>query len=565
MVNLNQNKRRPTSRVSPVHSEKKHKSQESSTHSRMRERLRLREIELKIYRELGDSNNKKLKLSVLLEKLMRYILKALETDSGTLYLLDKVTNQLIFKVVQGPMASKLKGLRIKPGKGIVGRVVRTGKPYISSNLTNDKEWLGLKGDYSQRNMLAVPISVRDSVVGVIAVLNKVGEKQFTSNDLDILVSLSNHFSTILERRELFSKLDVKVKQSEALQHVSNLLVSSLNEKIVKERAMKAVTELIAAEVGSLLMVDWDKKELFFEVALGEKGSKVKEIRLKVGEGFAGWVAKHGTPLLVDDVTKDKRFQGKVDKKSSFVTRSMLCVPVKLRGKTIGVLQAVNKIAGNFTKDDKELLELFSNQVAIALENARLYHEIRETFYNTSEALAEAIEKRDPYTGGHTKRVLGYSLAIGKELEMDSDSLERLKLSAVLHDIGKIGVDDAVLRKQARLDDDEVNMMKNHPRFGADILKHIPQLKHIVPGMYYHHERIDGKGYPEGIKGKKIPLEARIISVADTYDAMTSTRPYRKGLSPAVALKELKKHSGTQFEKKIVLAFLKAYKNGEIQE
>ena len=404
---------------------------------------------------------------------------------------------------------------------------------------------------------------KNKVIGVIEVFSKPGREPFTKAELQVMASLSRQFSIILERAGLVTELDGRLKQFSTLNEVSNLLISTLDQAVIRHRAMESITRLMHAETGSLLLVDREKDELYFEVALGEKGKKLKEVRLSIGEGIAGWVAKHGKPLIIHDVSKDWRFQCKMDKRSKFKTRDMVCVPLRIKGNTIGVLQAINRIGGSFAAEDLKLFQMFSNQVAVALDNARLYQEILDTFYATSEALAEAIEKRDPYTGGHTRRVLGYCMATAKYLKMPSESLEVLKLSAVLHDIGKIGVEDRVLRKEAPLDREEALAMRMHPQHGAEILKHIPHLKDIMPGMLYHHERVDGLGYPEGLKGGKIPLIAKIISVADTYDAMTTTRPYRRGLPARVALAELEKFSGVQFDVKVVKAFFKAYKNGDI--
>lgn len=528
-----------------------------------RKQLDVMNIELEIYREIGGLAVKGASKSSILSRLMDFTLNAMETKSGTLYLLDGASNELSFEVVKGPLARKLKGLRMKNEAGIAGHVLKTGRPYVSSNLGKDKHWLGIKTSKEHGNMLAVPLFRKKRAIGVIEVINKIDSRPFTRFDLKILKSLANHFSIIMERAELFSELDGRLRQFSTLQEVGNLLNSTLDQKIVRHRAMEAITSIMRAEAGSLLLVDEKNKQLYFEVALGEKGDKIKEVRLNIGEGIAGWVAKHGRPLVINDVARDKRFQSNVDKKSRFKTRDMVCVPVRIKGKVIGVLQAINRIGSPFEKEDMRLFQLFSNQVAIALDNARLYEEIRETFHATSEALAEAIEKRDPYTGGHTKRVFEYSLAIGKHMEMTPKSLEILKLSAVLHDIGKIGIEDRVLRKDAPLDSDEAAMMRLHPQYGAEIMKHVPQLKDIIPGMLYHHERVDGQGYPKGFKGDQIPLIARIISVADTYDAMTTTRPYRKGLPPEVAVAELKKYAGVQFDEKVVEAFMRAFESGDI--
>lgn len=531
--------------------------------SQLNKKLGLMSIEIGIYREIGGLAVKGSSRSSILNRLMDFALQALETDSGTLYLLDPENNELTFEVVKGPRAGRLKGLKMRARTGIAGLVAKTGKPHVSSDLAKDKHWAGIKFADSHTNMMAVPLTIKKKVVGVIEVLHKAGGQPFTRDDIKALTSIANHFAIIMERADLFSELDNRVRQFSILHDVGSLLVSTLDQSVVRHRAMEAITKIMSAETGSLLLVDDERQELYFEVALGEKGKTLKEVRLGMGEGIAGWVAKHGKPLIIDDVTQDRRFQGLMDKKSKFRTRNMICVPVEIKGKTIGVLQAINRLEGTFTKDDLRLFQLFSNQVAIALDNARLYEEIKETFHATSGALAESIEKRDPYTGGHTKRVLEYSTAIAMNLNLTADEIENVKLSAVLHDIGKIGIEDRILRKEAPLDASEAAQMKQHPQFGGEILKHVPQLKGIVPGMMYHHERVDGLGYPMGLKNGEIPLVAKIIAVADTYDAMTTTRPYRKGLPSEAAITEIRKCCGKQFDLKVVKAFLKAFASGEI--
>ena len=357
----------------------------------------------------------------------------------------------------------------------------------------------------------------------------------------------------------------RAEQLTTLVELATILNSTLEPKEVRKRAMQAATRLMNCEVGSLLLLDEEKKDLFFEVALGEKGETVKEVRLKVGEGIAGWVAEHSKPLMVADVTKDSRHSIKVDDTSGYKTKNIMCVPVMVKEKVIGVLQAVNKLNNeHFSNEDLELFELLANQVAIAIENAILYEKIHTTFLEVSEALAESIEKRDPYTGGHTKRVLAYSMAIANYMKLNEEEMEKLKIAAILHDIGKIGVEDKILRKKENLTEEEYQEMKKHPMVGVEILGHISQLKDIIPGMRYHHERTDGKGYPNGLKGNNIPLIARIISVADTYDAMTTTRPYHNALSNSKAVAELKRCAGTQFDKNVVDAFIDAFENNEIK-
>src|SRR3990172_2439762 len=231
--------------------------------------------------------------------------------------------------------------------------------------------------------------------------------------------------------------------------LSSLVNSTLDTREIRRRAIEAATTLAEAETGSLLLIDRETGDLFFEVALGEKGEMLKEVRLSKGQGIAGWVAEKGEALIVNDVQTDPRFFKGADEKSSFKTRNMLCVPVKTKDRILGVLQAVNKKEGMFDDEDREALFALANQVAVAVENANLYTELKDAFYGTAKALAETIEKRDPYTGGHTHRVMDYSLAIGRMLGLSAKETENLKLAAILHDIGKIGVRDNILLKNGR--------------------------------------------------------------------------------------------------------------------
>jgi HD-GYP domain-containing protein (c-di-GMP phosphodiesterase class II) len=361
------------------------------------------------------------------------------------------------------------------------------------------------------------------------------------------------------------RIEEKAKRLALLSQLSQILNSTLDPKEIRRRAMEAATRLMKAEVGSLLLVHEEKRYLYFEVALGEREEDIKTISLNFGEGIAGWVAQHGKPLIVNSPEKDRRFFKGVDKRLEFKTRNIICVPVKVKEKTIGVLEAINKKGkGRFNKEDLSLLTSLADQVAIALDNSRLYQELEEMFFQTAESLADAIEKRDSHTGGHTQRVTFYSQAIAKYLRLTPLERKWLKITSVLHDIGKIGIGDDILKKPKPLSPEEFHIIKRHSNMGVEIIEHIRQLREIIPGVKYHHEQVNGKGYPDGLRGKDIPILAKIVAVADTYDAMTTDRPYRKAKDKKMAIDELKRCSGTQLDKKVVDAFIRAYRNGEIQ-
>jgi len=181
--------------------------------------------------------------------------------------------------------------------------------------------------------------------------------------------------------------------------------------------------------------------------------------------------------------------------------------------------------------------------------------LERTHFETIMAFSEALEARDQYTAGHSRRVMEYSKSIGHRMKLDKQDIEDLKRSALLHDIGKIGIPDMVLQKQTKLTDEEYDIIKSHSERGSAILKHIKSFKDLVPAVYHHHERFDGEGYPQGIKGTEIPLHARIIAVADTFDAMTSNRAYRKALSLRTALSEIERNKGIQFDPDVANIFI----------
>lgn len=360
------------------------------------------------------------------------------------------------------------------------------------------------------------------------------------------------------------QIEEKVERLALLSQLGQILNSTLDHKEIRRRAMEAATQLMKAEVGSLLLVDEGKRQLYFEVALGDREEDIKMIPLNFGEGIAGWVAQNGKPLIVNSPNKDPRFFKGVDERTEFKTRNIICVPVKVKEKIVGVLEAINRQErGGFNKEDLSLFISLADQVAIALDNSRLYQELEEMFFQTTDSLADAIEKRDPYTGGHTQRVTRYSLAIAKYLQLKPLERKWLKITAVLHDIGKVGIEDRILRKPERLSPEEFEMIKRHCNIGVEIVEHIRQLRESIPGVKFHHEQPDGKGYPNGLKGEEIPVLAKIVAVADTFDAMTTDRPYRKAIEKEAAINELKRCSGTQFDEKVVEAFIQAYQKGEI--
>jgi HD-GYP domain-containing protein (c-di-GMP phosphodiesterase class II) len=504
-------------------------------------------------------------VDTLLSDYLKVILNLTSTSAGSIMLHED--DALVFRASLGPGSSRLKQRRLPQDEGIAGWVFQTGTTYLSSDASRDPRWsskISAELRFSTRNILAAPLRIAEKVLGVVEIINKKDGKPFGRDDKEMLETLAGQLALDVAYANLLAG-SLRESQHRATQMgLSMVLNSSLNQRTIRTRAIEALTSLLDAEVGSLLLVDERTKDLYFEVALGEKEDRVKQMRLKMGEGIAGWVAANDQQALINDVQNDPRYFRRAQTITDFVTRNMVCVPVRSKGRVIGVLQAINKKNGAlFADEDLESCWTLSNQVAVALENAHLYAELKETFLNTAEALAAAVEKRDPYTGGHIKRVVEYSMAIARHLASPLTDMEDLRLAAVLHDIGKIGIKDSVLLKQARLDHEEIAHMREHPLVGEDILEHIEQMKQVRKIMRAHHEKWDGTGYPDGLKGEDIPVHARIIAIADTFDAITTDRPYRRAADWKTAVDEIKRCSGTEYDPVLVDAFTRACEAGDI--
>lgn len=357
-------------------------------------------------------------------------------------------------------------------------------------------------------------------------------------------------------------LERRLQDYETLLEIGVELAGTLDLERVLHLALEKVEQLCQAETSSIWELDEARGDLFFRVVRGRVAPSIRDLRVPLGEGIVGEVARSGRAEVVHDVTADPRWRG--DSTARFVTRALLSAPLLARGRVVGVLQVLNpRGRPTFTAGDLRRMELLAGPLANAIENSRLYAAQRQTFLQTVTVLAEAVERRDPYTGGHVRRVVGYALAIGDRLGLDDGELEELRLAAVLHDIGKIATPDRVLSKPSRLDQEETQLMRRHPVDGAEIVLPIAQLRALVGGIRHHHERLDGHGYPDGLQGDEIPLLARIIAVADTFDAMTTDRPYRKGRAAEEALAEIAGEVGRQFCPRVVAAFRDAWDSGSI--
>jgi putative nucleotidyltransferase with HDIG domain len=322
----------------------------------------------------------------------------------------------------------------------------------------------------------------------------------------------------------------------------------------------------------LLLIDEEKGELYFQAAAGVVGNRLSQMRISLDSGIASWVARNGKPLVINDVTRDNRFSKEIDKVTGFITKSVIAVPLLRGQKVIGILEAINKVDGHeFNKQDlavltgftsTEALILLVSMVATATNNIEQHQILIDWYKSTFETLITAADAKDPYAYGHSRRVREYTMLAANSLSFSLEELQSIEFGALLHDIGKIHIYDIVLRKSGPLTDAEWYTMRKHALRGANILSGIPFLEKVRDIVLYHHERYDGKGYPQGLKGRNIPIGARLVAVAEAFDTMTTTHSYRAKMSIDDAIGELIKGIGTQFCPVAVKAFVSAFEKSK---
>ncbi len=392
------------------------------------------------------------------------------------------------------------------------------------------------------------------------------KKPFTGTELkNKLIRIIDEHRMEKENKRLLARQAQLNAQLSAIISVASDLASELDFNSLFPLIISKITDVMGAERTSLYILDLEKNELWTKVSEG-----VDTIRLPVGEGISGRVAQSGEPLNIEDAWDLPYFNREFDKKNNFRTRSVLCLPIKNHdGEKLGVLQVINKKhKPRFDAQDEVFCKGLAAQVGIALENALLHDEMKLAFKKSIQTLAATVDAKHPMTAGHSRRVTQYALIIAKKMGLDKNELDNLYYAALLHDIGKIGICDAVLLKNGPFNPEERLDMNTHPLKTKQLLDnfYFPRtLRHVPWIAACHHEKIDGTGYPLGLTGSQIPLGSKIIAVADVFDALTSPRDYPKyafgktldcnilPLEKAIAI--LKNDVGTHFDPDVVTSFL----------
>jgi response regulator RpfG family c-di-GMP phosphodiesterase len=362
-------------------------------------------------------------------------------------------------------------------------------------------------------------------------------------------------------REYQRNLELKVREQTktifAIYKFANQLNSMDSLEDVVNSVVHFVADFMFSKRVSIMLMDERGEYLTIKGATGLEEEIIRRTRIKKGEAIAGKVLETGKAKIMDDISSMKAESDRYSEYKSFMSFPLMQVPLKTTNLSLGIINVTNRFGDQpFTKEDLENLDFIADTASVAINNQLKSIEIERSYFQTMKALAAAVEEKDRYTRGHSDRVKTYAMEMARRLGLPDETISTIEYACVLHDIGKIGIPDAIIHKDQDLTDEEFQQIMEHPAKGENIIRVIPFLEPARPIIRHHHERYDGTGYPDGIKGKEIELGARIIAIADTYDAMTTERPYRGPLPKDHVVSVLKKQKRKQFDPELVDIFVR---------
>jgi putative nucleotidyltransferase with HDIG domain len=383
------------------------------------------------------------------------------------------------------------------------------------------------------------------------------ELRLVAENQRLLAELNN--KAVIEK--LNRQLHQKISQLTKLYTLSESFHAFVDNRSLLQYVVDLASNLTGAQRVSLLSFDRREKFLVIRASKGISSDVLRRVCVKIGEGVAGRVAESLRPIRI--TSKEIREMDKTLPRP-YVSQSWLSVPLFIGGELFGVLNLTDKQdKGDFSEEDEYLVLMLAEKAGVKIENNVLYEGIYANLLDTLKALVSTIEAKDSYTRSHSQRVTQTALALAHHIGCSEEECESIAFAGILHDIGKIGIQDSILQKCGRLTDVEYEIIKKHPMIGDSIIEPLGLIEAERDIIRHHHERIDGRGYPDGLAGSSIPLLSRIVSISDAFDAMTTTRSYRAAQKLDFVLNELHTHAGSQFDPDLVHALIYLVENGQV--
>lgn len=518
-------------------------------------------IPLNLLLELGQAFYSLNKIDPTLASMLKQMQSTVSSEGGSIWLLNEAETEIKCAHAIGTQAAKLKGHVVRAKKSFGAYRSASGRP-TQTDEPSSSRWMDAKAyrnnfNIEVRSQIGVPLTARGKLIGEINIINKIGEENFTSADINFISTLANHIAIAIQNTQLYEQRNRMIERQTLLNHISSHLQQTLDIDKLIPCIFMDVNEAINAEAQSIWLVDEKEGIIKCRFASGPNSEMLVDFVMPLASpSIVGTSVFRQESIIIEDAQNDPRRARSADEKTGFVTRSLMTVPLVLEDKSIGAIQAVNKRDGQlFSNDDLDLFRSIADSAALAVNNAQLVADLQNSYDLTLEALSAALDLRDHETEGHSRRVVEYTNRLAEQIGLDKEAIKTICRGALIHDIGKIGVPDAILLKPAELTKEERKIIERHPQAGYDMLAGIPYLQEEIEIVICHQEKWDGTGYPRGLKGEEIVLGARLFMIADTFDAVTSDRLYRQGRPYEVARKIIEEEAGRQFDPQAVAAFL----------
>jgi PAS domain S-box-containing protein/putative nucleotidyltransferase with HDIG domain len=426
-------------------------------------------------------------------------------------------------------------------------------------LPDQKHFLKFTESQDIQSAIAAPLIVKGKSIGVICLDNFKHPAAFTEDDLQLLTTFAASAAISIENARLFEQTQSRLAHILALRRIDNTINASADIMVILNVILEQAREQLNVDAACILEFNAGTMSLEHQASLGFYTKHIRKTRFRLGEGIsARSPLEHKTVVVNDLAARIKR--NYLTDEEGFVAYG--CAPMLAKGELKGLLEVFGRKPFNTNPEWISFLEMLGGQAAIAIENTQLYQDLQRSnlellvaYDATIEGWAQALELRDQETEGHSRRVLDLTLQLAQRLGQSGKNMAHIRRGALLHDIGKMGIPDSILHKPGPLSEEEWVLMRKHPLRAYELMSKIPYLKHALEIPYSHHERWDGTGYPRGLKGEQIPIAARIFSVVDVFDALTSDRPYRSALHEDEVLEYIREQSGRHFDPAVVKAFL----------
>jgi PAS domain S-box-containing protein/putative nucleotidyltransferase with HDIG domain len=487
-----------------------------------------------------------------------HAMASIAASEATITLVQPGTGDHLIVIGRGERSRPV-GQIIPSGKGLTSQVVETGIPYLNNHFRTqpDPKTVKLNDLQPTEALVIVPINAENQIIGTLGIGR---DLPFEDSDLRVLTAICNIGGAAIHRASLYEQTDRRLNHLRGLREIDMAIASSFELKLTLEIILTQTTAQLSVDAAEILLLNQDQM-LVHAASKGFKTEKVKAAAIRFGEGVSGRAALERTLIEVSGAEQIAKAAAQFNQLQDESFQSYFAAPLIAKGKVIGVLAAFHRSLVVRDKEWTDFLQTLAGQAAIAIDNANLFQELqhsntelRQAYDRTIEGWAHALSLRDMETVEHSRRVTEMTVKLASALGISGEQLVHVRRGALLHDIGKMSIPDKVLGKTGPLDEDEWVVMRKHPEYAHQMLSAIEFLHPALPIPTSHHEKWDGNGYPKGLKGKDIPLEARIFAVVDVWDALTSNRPYRAAWSEEKTRSYIREQSGKHFDPNVVEAF-----------